>query len=274
MAGDDDVLAGGGVGRRRERRYWDPPFERAHEEWSPREWEEAVLDALRVAVRRRMVSDVPVGILLSGGLDSSLIVALLAEQGQRGLATFSVGFHDVGERVGNEFEYSDLVAQEFGTDHQQFLVDPHRLLPAVDEAITAMAEPMVSHDCVAFYLLSEEVSKSVTVVQSGQGADEVFAGYLRFHAALAAGVLPEWSGQLLSALLSPLPAPPNERHWLSWARRFARHMHLPLLERLTRFELETALIEILPQIEGIELTTWRTDELVLVVADGHPLAAE
>ena len=66
------------------------------------------MDALRVAVRRRMVADVPVGILLSGGLDSSLIVALLAEQGQRGLATFSVGFRDVGERVGDEFEFSDL----------------------------------------------------------------------------------------------------------------------------------------------------------------------
>ena len=69
-------------------------------DWSARDWDEAVLDALRVAVRRRMVSDVPVGILLSGGLDSSLIVALLAEQGQRGLATFSVGFRDVGEPGG------------------------------------------------------------------------------------------------------------------------------------------------------------------------------
>ena len=71
-------------GRRRERRYWDPPFERdpARADWSAEDWEDAVLDALRVAVRRRMVSDVPVGILLSGGLDSSLIVALLAEQGQ------------------------------------------------------------------------------------------------------------------------------------------------------------------------------------------------
>ena len=99
------------------------------------------------------------------------------EEGQRGLKTFSVGFHATGGETGDEFEYSDLVAQQFGTDHQQILVDPHRLLPAVDEAITAMAEPMVSHDCVAFYLLSEEVAKSVTVVQSGQGADEVLAGY-------------------------------------------------------------------------------------------------
>ena len=135
------------------------------------------MDALRVAVRRRMVADVPVGILLSGGLDSSLIVALLAEQGQRGLATFSVGFEDVGDREGDEFEFSDLVAAEFGTDHHQIRVGPERLLPALPRAIAAMSEPMVSHDAVAFFLLSEEVSRQRKVVQSGQGADEVFGGY-------------------------------------------------------------------------------------------------
>jgi asparagine synthase (glutamine-hydrolysing) len=140
-------------------------------------WRDAVLESLRVAVRRRMVADVPVGVLLSGGLDSSLVVALLAEEGQVGLKTFSVGFHAAAGESGDEFEYSDLIAKHFGTDHQQILVAPHRMLPAVDAAITAMNEPMVSHDCVAFYLLSEEVAKSVKVVQSGQGADEVFAGY-------------------------------------------------------------------------------------------------
>jgi asparagine synthase (glutamine-hydrolysing) len=166
-------------GRRRERRYWDPPFERdpARADWSAEDWESAIMDALRVAVRRRMVADVPVGILLSGGLDSSLIVALLAEQGQHGLATFSVGFEAVGDREGDEFEFSDLVAAEFGTDHHQIRVGPERLLPALPRAITAMSEPMVSHDAVAFYLLSEEVSKERKVVQSGQGADEVFGGY-------------------------------------------------------------------------------------------------
>src|SRR5215218_242718 len=166
-------------GRRRERRYWDPPFERdpARAGWTAEDWEDAVMDALRVAVRRRMVADVPVGILLSGGLDSSLIVALLAEQGQRGLATFSVGFRDVGERVGDEFEFSDLVAAEYGTDHHQIRVEPDRLLPALPRAIAAMSEPMVSHDAVAFFLLSEEVARHRKVVQSGQGADEVFGGY-------------------------------------------------------------------------------------------------
>jgi len=159
--------------------YWRPEHVRRPEfaGMSSADWRDAVLAALRLAVKRRMVADVPVGVLLSGGLDSSLVVGLLAQEGQRGLKTFSVGFHATAGESGDEFEYSDLVAQEFGTDHQQILVDPHRLLPAVDEAITAMAEPMVSHDCVAFYLLSEQVSKSVTVVQSGQGADEVFAGY-------------------------------------------------------------------------------------------------
>jgi asparagine synthase (glutamine-hydrolysing) len=159
--------------------YWRPRHVRhtEHAGMTRQDWNAAVLDALRVAVRRRMVADVPVGVLLSGGLDSSLVVALLAEQGQRDLATFSVGFHAAGGEAGDEFVYSDLVAQHFATDHRQILVDPARMLPAVDEAVTAMAEPMVSHDCVAFYLLSEEVAKSVTVVQSGQGADEVFAGY-------------------------------------------------------------------------------------------------
>lgn len=162
-----------------DRVYWRPDHRRRAElaGLTAADWRDRTLEALRLAVQRRMVADVPVGVLLSGGLDSSLVVALLADEGQVGLKTFSVGFHAVRGESGDEFEYSDIIAKEFATDHRQILVDPARMLPAVDEAITAMAEPMVSHDCVAFYLLSEEVAKSVTVVQSGQGADEVFAGY-------------------------------------------------------------------------------------------------
>lgn len=162
-----------------ERVYWRPEHVRrpADAGMTAADWADAVLDSLRTAVRRRMVADVPVGVLLSGGLDSSLVVALLAEQGQTGLKTFSVGFHAAGGESGDEFVYSDEVARHFGTDHRKILVDPARMLPAVDAAVTAMSEPMTSHDCVAFHLLSEEVAKDVTVVQSGQGADEVLAGY-------------------------------------------------------------------------------------------------
>ncbi len=166
-------------GQRDEQQYWEPDFGRQerYAAYTKEDWDEAVLEATRAAVKRRMVADVPVGVLLSGGLDSSLIVALLADSGQEKLATFSIGFDDVGEREGNEFRYSDVIAAEFATDHHRIHIDTDRMLPALDGAIKAMSEPMVSHDVVAFYLLSQEVSKSLKVVQSGQGADEVFAGY-------------------------------------------------------------------------------------------------
>ncbi len=160
--------------------YWTPVFARdplARPGRSAKDWQDALMDALRTAVERRMVADVPVGVLLSGGIDSSIVVALLAEQGQHGLATFSIGFDSVGDESGDEYVYSDLIAKTFDTDHHHIHIDSSRLLPAVPKTIAAMSEPMVSHDCVAFYLLSEEVSKSVKVVQSGQGADEILAGY-------------------------------------------------------------------------------------------------
>jgi len=166
-------------GRRTITTYWTPDFSRRYDraDWSEKDWEDAVLESLRVAVDRRLVADVPVGCLLSGGVDSSLIVGLLAEAGQHGLATFSIGFESVGGVKGDEFRYSDIIAERFATDHHQIRIGSDRMLPALDGAIGAMSEPMVSHDCVAFYLLSQEVAKHVKVVQSGQGADEVFAGY-------------------------------------------------------------------------------------------------
>ena len=166
-------------GATRDAVYWTPEFTRDPDrrDWTARDWEEALLEKLRVAVDRRMVADVPVGVLLSGGIDSSLVVALLAESGQTGLSTFSIGFESAGGKSGDEFEYSSLVAERFGTDHHRIRIDSARLLPAVDATIAAMSEPMVSHDCVAFYLLGEEVSQHVKVVQSGQGADEVLGGY-------------------------------------------------------------------------------------------------
>ena len=127
--------------------------------------------------KRIEIADVKVGVLLSGGLDSSLLVALLAEQGVPDLMTFSVGFEDQPEERGNEFEYSDPVAAMYGTRHHKFLIPNPEVLRRLPEAVDAMSEPMFAQDAVAFYLLSEQVSKTVKVVQSGQGADEVFGGY-------------------------------------------------------------------------------------------------
>ena len=142
------------------------------------DWLDAIHQALKSAVHKRLTAaDVPVGVLLSGGLDSSLIVALLAESGVEEIRTFSIGFEDQPEEKGSEFEYSDLVVARYQTQHQKFLIPNEEVLPRLTEAVDAMSEPMFGQDAVAFYLLSERVSQSVKVVMSGQGADEVFAGY-------------------------------------------------------------------------------------------------
>lgn len=166
-------------GTSQEHRFWELSYERdaADETRSFDDWREILLDGLRAAVKRRLVADVPVGALLSGGVDSSLIVGLMAEAGVRDLRTYNVGFEDVGGEKGNEFEYADIVAQRFGTTHERIFVPEAELLRRLPEAIAAMSEPMVSHDCIGFYLLSEAVSRHSKVVQSGQGADEVFGGY-------------------------------------------------------------------------------------------------
>ncbi|MGD2138161.1 MAG: N-acetylglutaminylglutamine amidotransferase [Gammaproteobacteria bacterium] len=162
------------------RRYWRLDVTPRQEEAGLSEWEwiEAAHAALRTAVeRRRVIADVPVGILLSGGLDSSLLVAMLAEAGGGDLLTFSVGFEDQPEEKGHEFEFSDQVAQRYATRHRRFAIPNEEVLARLPEAVDNMAEPMVGQDAVAFYLLGERVSREVKVVQSGQGADEVFAGY-------------------------------------------------------------------------------------------------
>ncbi|MCJ1880568.1 MULTISPECIES: N-acetylglutaminylglutamine amidotransferase [Pseudomonas] len=141
------------------------------------DWEDRLLSSLRDAVSVRQRAAREVGVLLSGGVDSSLLVGLLHEAGVEDLLTFSIGFEDAGGERGDEFQYSDLIAKRYGTRHHQLRIDENEVISQLPAAFRAMSEPMVSHDCIAFYLLSREVSKHCKVVQSGQGADELFAGY-------------------------------------------------------------------------------------------------
>lgn len=162
-----------------EESYWDLTFIPRKEEKNLglNDWKEKIRHTLFKAVKRRLIADVPVGVLLSGGVDSSLVVGLLAELGQQNLNTFSIGFESVNGEKGNEFEYSDIIAETFGTVHHKIQAESSTVLPTLEHCIRAMNEPMVSHDCIGFYLLSEAVSRHVKVVQSGQGADEIFGGY-------------------------------------------------------------------------------------------------
>ena len=165
-------------GRHHTRRYWAlearrPPLARSADEWVAMTGE-----ALQKAVQSHLsIADVPVGVLLSGGLDSSLLVALLVRAGVEDLRTFSIGFEDQPEEKGSEFEFSDQVVGRYHTQHHKFVIPNDDVLTRLPEAVEAMSEPMVGQDAVAFYLLAERVAREVKVVQSGQGADEVFGGY-------------------------------------------------------------------------------------------------
>ena len=162
----------------RENTYWRPLAERSNSEISDEDYIERTHELLTLAVAKRIsATDVPIGVLLSGGLDSSLIVALLNEAGHKNIRTFSIGFEDIEDEAGSEFEYSDQVVEKFNTNHNKYITKNEEVLPRLIEAVSNMAEPMVGQDAVAFYLLSEKVSRHVKVVLSGQGADEVFAGY-------------------------------------------------------------------------------------------------
>ncbi len=174
-------------GKIRQRRYWTLSARRPAQHYSAAEWKERIHNALKKSVDRRLkIADVPVGVLLSGGLDSSLLVALLAEQGVTDLKTFTIGFEDQPEEQGNEFEFSDPVAERYGTEHHKFHIPNRDVLTRLPEAVDAMSEPMFAQDAIAFYLLSEQVSRQIKVVQSGQGADEVFAGYFWYSQMQAA----------------------------------------------------------------------------------------
>ena len=136
-----------------------------------------IKNLLSKSVEKRLsASDIDVGVLLSGGLDSSLIVALAKDKFPK-LKTFSIGFEDDKEEKGSEFFYSDQVAKKFNTNHQKYIIDNAVVLSKLPDAFKSMSEPMVAQDAVAFYMLSELVSKDVKVILSGQGADEGFAGY-------------------------------------------------------------------------------------------------
>jgi len=146
-------------------------------DYSNKEIDENISSLLSSAIKKRInIADVPVGILLSGGLDSSLITAISREYKDK-INTYSIGFETINNEEGNEFYYSDMVAKNFETAHKKYKVSDLDLLKNLDDVILSMSEPMFSQDSSAFYLLSRKVSNSTKVVMSGQGADEVFGGY-------------------------------------------------------------------------------------------------
>ncbi len=177
------------------------------------------------AVRLRMVADVPVGAFLSGGIDSSTIVALMAARSSRPIRTFSIGFPSADT---SELEFARLIAQRFGTEHHELIVEP-RMVSVVPDLVRHYGEPFADSSAVPTWYLARLTRESVTVALSGDGGDEAFAGYNQYRFAhIARGVralpgpLPGWIAGGLSRLQAPRLQP---------VRDFGRRLMLGEVER-------------------------------------------
>ena len=241
---------------------------------------------LRDSVRAHLVSDVPVGVLLSGGIDSSMLAALAAEEASEPLRTFSIGFE---ERSFDELADARLVAERYGTQHRELVLRPDAalLLPALAEAFD---EPFADSSALPTYLVSQLAAEDVKVALSGEGGDELFGGYYTYAADLLAQRT-GWTAPLLRPLVERLPSSSARASFDYRAKRFVRAAHLPPLERHhgwkeifspdARAELtgrqsgfdpvellrarfaETEGAELLARLQDVDLGTYLVDDLLV-----------
>ena len=163
------------------REFWDLSFEPKHEERTDAEYIEEWRDLFRRSVELRLMADVPLGMFLSGGIDSSAIAAMMSTMVQEPIKTFSVGFR---EREANELEYARLVAKKFGTDHHEITITPEQFFETLPNLVWHEDEPIGFIASVPLYFVSKLAQKHVKVVLTGEGADETLAGYGRYAKAL------------------------------------------------------------------------------------------
>jgi asparagine synthase (glutamine-hydrolysing) len=190
------------------------------------ELEEELRARLRDSVRAHLVSDVPVGVLLSGGVDSALLTALAAQESSEVVRTFSIGFE---ERSFDELEDARLVATQYETQHRELVLRPDAalLLPALAEAFD---EPFADSSALPTYLVSQLAASHVKVALSGEGGDELFGGYYTYTADLLAQRAGRLA-RLARPLVERLPSSSAKASFDYKAKRFVRGAHLPPLER-------------------------------------------
>jgi asparagine synthase (glutamine-hydrolysing) len=213
-------------GRVELRRFARPaPLEELRED-EEAELVEELRSRLRDSVRAHLVSDVPVGVLLSGGVDSAFLAALAAEESSETLRTFSIGFE---ERSFDELAGARLVAERYGTQHRELVLRPDAalLLPALADAFD---EPFADSSALPTYLVSELAANDVKVALSGEGGDELFGGYYTYAADLLAQRVGGLA-RLARPLVERLPTSSSRASFDYKAKRFVRAAHLPPLER-------------------------------------------
>ena len=157
--------------------YWRPPHARPADGGDPEHIRAELLDALRDAVESHLVSDVPLGAFLSGGIDSSVIVALMAQASSEPMRTFSIGFPDAEH---DELDKARLVADRYGTDHHELVVEPSSV-DVLPKLVSHFAEPFADSSALPTYHVSSLAARHVKVALSGDGGDELFVGYTTFQ---------------------------------------------------------------------------------------------
>jgi len=219
-------------GRAAGRRYWRlefPPAREAPDIPAPAAVA-AVRDHVTRAVQRRLVSDVPLGAFLSGGLDSTIVVGVMSRLTTVPVKTFSIGFE--GDPAYDETAYARIAAKKFSTEHTEFLVAPSAV-DLVDTLVWHHDGPFGDSSAIPTYLVSKLARQHVTVALTGDGGDEVFAGYRRFRAALVSERIPGFAAAAGDVLTAALPHPRHERSRLAELRRFVRARRLRMDDRVT-----------------------------------------
>jgi asparagine synthase (glutamine-hydrolysing) len=223
-------------GQTTEQRYWSLPAKSAErvaaEAPSRAEATAEVRELVTRAVERRLMSDVPLGAFLSGGVDSSIVVGVMSQLMTEPVKTFSIGFE--GDPAYDETSYARIVANKFKTDHTEFVVGPSHV-DLIEKLIWHHDGPFGDSSAVPTYIVSELTRRHVTVVLTGDGGDELFAGYIRFYAAILSEQIPRPVGQLLNGAFALLPTPAQDKHPIARAQRFFRAMSLPFYDRITRW---------------------------------------
>ena len=204
-------------------KYWEPPTDLQSGQ-HPKEIEERIYSRLHDSVSVRLMSDVPLGVFLSGGLDSSAIVALMSHTSAKPVKTFSVGY---GEKFSsfNELEFGRLVSDYYETEHHELVVEPD-IRETIVQVVQALDEPFGDSSAIPTYLVSQQTAGAVKVALSGIGGDELFGGYPRYLGQLwetRYRALPLALRKLFSRISSAIPERESSRNIGGWARNFLAH---------------------------------------------------
>jgi asparagine synthase (glutamine-hydrolysing) len=242
------------------RRYWLPDFSKKIK-ISEEEAIEETTRIVRESTRLRMISEVPLGAFLSGGVDSSTVVALMAQESSQPVKTFSIGFE---EQDFSELKYARRVAEHVGAEYNEFIVKPNavEILPTLVEHY---GEPYADSSAIPTYYVSRETRKHVTVALNGDGGDESFAGYERYSAMLIAERYRRIPGALRKALIEGpiglLPTSELKRSRVRDAKRFLRAANLPRAQRYDRW---------MSAFDSEAKSTIYTDDFRASVGNGGP----